>query len=113
MSLARGFFYGGTQSVVSSLWNVDDKSTQAILKEFYENLKNGQDKSAALHNAKLSYLEENSLSELSPYYWSSLILIGDITPLEFDTSPWNEKFLIISLLSIVLIFIGIRFFRKK
>jgi CHAT domain-containing protein len=76
-SLARGFFYSGANSVISSLWNVNDKSTQEITTSFYKYLKKGSSKSQALRQAKLEYLNTHSLSEVSPYYWSSLILIGD------------------------------------
>ncbi len=76
-SLARGFFYSGANSVVSSLWNVNDKSNAAITTSFYKYLKDGKTKSASLRQAKLDYLNSHSLSEASPYYWSTLILIGD------------------------------------
>ncbi len=102
MSLARGFFYGGTQSVVSTLWNVDDKSTSAILRQFYANLKKGDDKSQALHNAKLTYLENNSLSELSPYYWSSLVLIGDTSALPLSGSISSGFYFIIIAIALLL-----------
>lgn len=81
MSLARGFFYGGAQSTVSSLWNVDDKSTQYIVNAFYKNLQEGASKSFALHQAKLDYLRNHTGSEVAPYYWASLVLIGDTNPL--------------------------------
>jgi len=76
MSLARGFFYSGAQSVVSSLWSIDDRSTSEIINSFYKNLSQGQTKSTALHNAKLKYLANHKLSETSPYYWASLVLLG-------------------------------------
>lgn len=76
-SLARGFLYSGSNSVVSSLWNVNDKSNAEITTSFYTYLKDGETKSVALRQAKLDYLKTHSLSETSPYYWSSLILIGD------------------------------------
>lgn len=78
-SLARGFFYSGANSVVSSLWNVNDKSNSEITTNFYRYLKEGKTKSAALRQAKLDYIHTHSLSDVSPYYWSSLILIGDTT----------------------------------
>jgi len=76
MSLSRGFFQTGARSLVSSLWNVDDKSTAIIMKTFYENLVNKNDKSKSLRNAKLDYIKKSSLSEASPYYWASFVLIG-------------------------------------
>lgn len=88
MSLARGFFYGGSQSVVSSLWSVDDKSTPYIMNEFYKNLYQGKTKSEALRNAKLSYLDYHSLSELSPHYWASFILLGKDGILPHSAFNW-------------------------
>lgn len=88
MSLARGFFYSGSQSVVSSLWSVDDKATPYIMNEFYKNLYHGQTKSKALRNAKLSYLDHHSLSELSPHYWASFILLGKDDVLPHSAFNW-------------------------
>ena len=45
-SLARGFFYSGANSVISSLWNVNDKSNAEITLSFYQHLKKGKSKSA-------------------------------------------------------------------
>lgn len=114
MSLARGFFYGGTQSVVSTLWNVDDKSTSIILDQFYSNLKKGEDKSSALHNAKLKYLAGNSHSELSPYYWSSFVLLGDTTPLKIRDSIFsNPMFIFFFVVITLIIIVLIKLFEKR
>jgi len=88
MSLARGFFYSGARSVMSTLWSIDDKSTATITKDFYKNLEAGQHKSEALHNAKLNYLQTHSLSEASPYYWASFIMLGENGTLQSDPSYW-------------------------
>ena len=103
MSLARGFFNAGAKSVISSLWNVDDRSGQYINTAFYENLKKGTSKSQSLHQAKKEYLKNHSLSELSPYYWSSLILIGDSSPIK-NSGFTSYLFIGPILLLIVLIF---------
>ncbi|MEM7185019.1 MAG: CHAT domain-containing protein [Bacteroidota bacterium] len=110
MSLARGFFYSGAQSVMSTLWSIDDRSTSEITKLFYENLDKGQKKSEALHNAKLSYINSNSLSEASPYYWASFIMLGENDTLEGDTRIWPYALVTGLLLGTVLI---IRRQRKK
>ena len=80
LNLARGFFYSGSKSVVSSLWKVNDAATTGLMTDFYTNLKDHQSKSEALNNAKRKYLNTHSLSEKSPYYWASFILIGDTAP---------------------------------
>ncbi len=84
LSLARGFFYSGAKSVVSSLWSVNDKSASYIMTNFYKNLKKGQKKAEALANAKRTYLNNHTLSQLSPYYWSSFVLIGDANEITFS-----------------------------
>jgi len=110
MSLARGFFFSGTNSVISSLWNINDKTTQKIMHSFYTNLKDGQTKSRALHEAKLTYLSSREGSMASPFYWSSFVLIGDsgIVPVGSKTN-WV---LFASLLFVVLA-IGIILKRRK
>lgn len=103
LSLARGFFYSGSKSVVSSLWKVNDASTSGIMTNFYTNLKNRQTKVKALNNAKRKYLEEHSLSEKSPYYWASFILIGD-TSQTFKYNYFNYFLVGFSILMISFLF---------
>ncbi len=107
-SLARGFFYSGANSVISSLWNVNDKSNAEITTSFYHYLKKGKTKSAALRQAKLDYLKTHTLSDLSPYYWSSLILIGNDSPVFFC-----NNILTYSVLSLLLISSLFLFYKKK
>jgi CHAT domain-containing protein len=73
--LAQAFFYAGAQSVVASLWDVDDEWTSSIMKAFYGQLAKANSKAAALRAAKLELLEENP--ELSPRYWGAFVLIGE------------------------------------
>ena len=84
MSLARGFFYAGANSVVSTLWNVSDQAASFIMKDFYEELAAGNSKSESLRAAKLDYLKTHSLSDASPYYWASFVLIGDTDAVPLD-----------------------------
>lgn len=108
MSLSRGFFYGSTQTSVSSLWVADDKATASIMNDFYKNLSQGQSKGMALHNSKLNYLNNHYGSELSPYYWSSFILIGDTSPL-----PQRSSLLLYIFGLITLVFVFVKLKRKK
>ena len=90
MSLARGFFYSGANSVVSSLWPITDKGGRDIMQEFYRNLSDGDTKSAALRKAKLEYLHNTDVPELKhPYYWAGFVVLGDNAPLvEGNTILW-------------------------
>jgi len=63
---------------------VNDKSTEKLMAEFYKNYEKTGNKSAALHHSKLAYIENSTIaaSKKSPYYWASFIYIGDVTSLE-------------------------------
>ena len=110
MSLARGFFFSGTNSVVSTLWNINDKTTQEIMYSFYTNLKNGQTKSKALHESKLAYLSSNEGSMASPFYWSSFVLIGDSGIVSIEN---NTNWILLILLLVVVIAIGVAFKKRN
>ncbi|MBP8238777.1 MAG: CHAT domain-containing protein [Saprospiraceae bacterium] len=82
VSLARAFAYAGAQSVISTLWSVNDASTTSIMQEMYKQLRAGAGKSEALQTSKISFLERGA-DDLAahPYYWSAYIAIGDMQPL--------------------------------
>lgn len=81
ISLARAFFYAGCPSVVMTLWDVEDRSGTAIIKEFYRNLKSGKPKDVALRDAKLSYLAAADPLMSHPHFWLGYISIGQSEPL--------------------------------
>ncbi len=80
LSLARGFLYSGSQSVVMSMWEIEDRSGTDIVKMFYEDLLKGKSKSRALKNARSVYLTNASQLKSHPYFWSSLVVYGDNSP---------------------------------
>jgi CHAT domain-containing protein len=73
--LAEAFLLAGAKSVVGALWNVDDSATQALMKDFYTHLADGQDKASALRQAKLDYLQR--LGDRPPVFWAAFTLVGD------------------------------------
>ncbi|GAB1541696.1 tetratricopeptide repeat protein [Scytonema sp. NUACC21] len=73
--LAYIFERAGAKSVIASLWNAEDKTSQEIIIQFYQNLKNGMSKGEALRQAKINQIKLNP--DLHPFNWSPLILIGD------------------------------------
>ncbi len=80
LSLARGFLYSGSQSVVMSMWEIEDRSGTEIIKLFYDNLLKGKSKSVSLKRARLEYLKNASQLKSHPYFWSSLVIYGDDSP---------------------------------
>jgi CHAT domain-containing protein len=113
MSLARGFFNAGAKSVVSSLWDINEKASNDVIQEFYKNIANGDTKSAALQKAKLTYIQQNeNTSEASPYYWSGLTITGDVTPIE-DLQSNNYVYYSFGSLFLVILGFSLRKLQKK
>lgn len=73
--LQRGFKLAGVKSIIMSLWKVDDKATEILMTNFYDNLTKGQNIREALMNAQL-YLRTISDGRYdSPEYWAAFILL--------------------------------------
>ena len=109
LSLARGFIYSGSKSVVMSLWAVEDKSGTEIVKSFYRNLKNGDSKSVALRKARMKYLKSAGTVRSFPFFWSTLVVYGDDSPLYYSV---KEKILTL-LIPVILVIVAIIYFRKR
>lgn len=81
LSLARGFVYSGSGSVVMSMWEIEDRSGAEIVRNYYRNLKHGASKSTALRKARLDFLKNSDMLRSHPYYWSSLVVYGNDSPI--------------------------------
>jgi len=108
LSLARGFIFSGSRSVVMSLWEVDDKEGTEIIKLFYKYLKSGNNKSEALRKARLNYLGGADMLRAHPYYWSTLVNYGDDSPLYIGNFTKG----ILSLLVILMVVYVASYFKK-
>jgi CHAT domain-containing protein len=77
IGLTRAFFYAGADSVVVSLWNVNDSATSELMKAFYQNLNRGLPKDEALRQAKLSLIKSRQRTWRHPYFWAPFVLVGE------------------------------------
>jgi len=81
MSVRRAFSVAGADTVISSLWKVDDKSTAQLMKDFYTNLwEKGMGRGEALHEAKVRMLRRSRLDnggDAKPSTWGAFVLSGD------------------------------------
>ncbi len=85
-SLGRAFAFAGSPNLVMTLWPVKDKTTAAIMDLFYKNLEDGVDKSAAMNEAKRTYIANYSSSLLvHPYYWGGLLYSGNDEIVHLET----------------------------
>ena len=71
--LQRAFKSAGVETLVMSLWKVDDKATELLMEEFYKLLLKGYSKDDAFQTAKAKVRSKKSYS--SPYYWASFIML--------------------------------------
>jgi CHAT domain-containing protein/Flp pilus assembly protein TadD len=71
--LTRAFIYAGTPSVITTLWQVNDRAAYELMRDFYDHLKAGEDKAESLRQAQLAMLERRP----HPYYWAAYQLIGE------------------------------------
>ena len=70
-SIAQAFLNAGAKSVVTSLWQVDDRSTAQFMEIFYGYLSKGFPKNKALQFTKKKMMNK------MPYYWAPFILMGE------------------------------------
>ena len=109
LSLARGFVFSGSKSVVMSMWEVDDRAGNEIVKLYYDYLKKGYSKSLSLKKARIDFLKSADQLRSHPYFWSALTIYG------INDSLFPNKALIVTIIAAALIIIvtGTYFFRKQ
>lgn len=70
--LQRAFKKAGTQTLVMSLWKVNDAATELMMSEFYTNLIAGKSKREAFLTAQKAVRAKHPTE---PYYWASFIML--------------------------------------
>lgn len=81
-SLARSFFKAGAQSVISTLWKVNDQFTSKQVALIYSNLLLGMSKDDAIRDMQLHYIraDDSNGANAMPYYWAAYQCQGDLRP---------------------------------
>ena len=74
--LQRGFKLAGANTLLMSLWKVDDAATQKLMTEFYKHYLSGKSKQMSLHLAQESL--KNSSEYSDPQYWAAFILLDGL-----------------------------------
>ena len=76
--LQRGFKKAGAQSIMMSLWKVDDEATCALMTEFYKNWMQGKTMYDALELAKQHVRTNKEKGWDAPEYWAAFILLDAV-----------------------------------
>ena len=69
--LQRAFKMAGVQTIVMSLWKVQDDATSMLMRQFYTYLTNGIEKHKALWKAMMDVKEKYK----DPYYWAGFVML--------------------------------------
>jgi CHAT domain-containing protein len=72
-NLVNAFIEAGADSVVSTLWGLEDHTTARLMTKFYSQLARHDRKVDALRVAQLDLLNQG----LPPYFWASVQIVGD------------------------------------
>ena len=79
VGLTRAFLSVGSDSVMATLWEVDDRSSVQLMQQFYERLNDpdaNAGKSAALMQAQQQLRSTDGYEH--PYYWAPFVLVGKL-----------------------------------
>jgi CHAT domain-containing protein len=74
-NLVNAFIEAGAETVVSTLWEIEDQSTKYLMSDFYSKLALHERKVDALRSAQLDLLNEG----YPPYFWAGVQIVGDST----------------------------------
>ena len=82
--LRRAFLVAGAETLVTSLWKVNDDVTHQLMASYYRHLLAGEGRSAALREAMRELRREHP----HPHFWAPFISLGRDAPLQgLEPSP--------------------------
>ncbi|MCB0448148.1 MAG: CHAT domain-containing protein, partial [Gelidibacter sp.] len=90
---------------------IDEQSSAKIIENFYKYIKKGWAKDKALQQAKLDYLATAQGRTAHPQYWAGLVLIGDASPIELQSSS-NVLYWMLGVVALIIVAVLIRRKRK-
>jgi CHAT domain-containing protein len=72
-NMVNAFIEAGGQSVVSTLWELEDHATAQLMATFYDHLSKHEEKAEALRHAQLEMVSSGA----PPYFWAAFELAGE------------------------------------
>jgi CHAT domain-containing protein len=83
LGLGRAFLAAGADSLIMSLWPVEDNATNELMQLFYQRLLDGESKGQALRAAQCNLLQRSSSAYSHPFFWAAFRLVGDVGLLKY------------------------------
>lgn len=87
-NIVNAFIEAGAQSVVSTLWEMEDLTTSQLMVSFYEHLSRKEPKAEALRQAQVELLRSGD----PPYFWAGFELVGEPSRTLFPSTQANANF---------------------
>jgi len=112
ISLAHAFNYAGSESILTSLWKIDEQSSSKILDYFYAHIAEGLKKDEALKAAKLQYISNAKGRTIAPQYWAGLVLIGDTSAIDINSGSHLWVWMVLALLTLMGLFLILGQYKK-
>ncbi len=78
--LRRALVIAGAESLVMTLWQVDDLATKDLMAGYYTRLQAGKSRSSALRDVQLEIGARDKYAH--PYYWASFLPAGANSPIQ-------------------------------
>ena len=72
----------GAESLLMSLWQVEDEGTAEIMALYYKNILEGMERSEAMRQIQLEMITSENVGERHPSRWGAFILTGNWRPIE-------------------------------
>ena len=80
VGMTRAFLTAGTTSVLATLWDVDDRASLTVMRQFYERLKQSADGTGAATALAEAQRQLRASSHLRhPYYWAPFVMVGSMS----------------------------------
>jgi CHAT domain-containing protein len=79
VGMTRAFLTAGTESVLATLWDVDDRASVTVMRRFYEHLQRsagGANNASALAEAQRQLRASHDTRH--PYFWAPFVMVGSV-----------------------------------
>lgn len=83
--LRRALSIAGAQTILMSLWEVDDEATRDLMIGYYQHMAAGEGRAEALRTSQLALLHDKKHTH--PFYWAAFLASGDPRPVDFAVVP--------------------------
>jgi len=108
ISLARGFFYAGCPSLVTTQWRVDDSSGTEIIIDFSKYIKKGESISVSLQTAQKNFIRKADPLRSHPYFWAAYQVLGSDNPV---TQSGSLYLLVIGIAICLVIIVTVSYYK--